>query len=144
MRNLLMALALGAALLSTPVLAEDATEATLHRTPNCGCCLGYAEALKAEGFAVTVVDEEDLDAFKATHAVPEALAGCHTTMIDGYVIEGHVPVGIVARLLHERPAIRGISLPGMPTGSPGMGGAKTGPFVIYEIGEGEPVVHATE
>lgn len=142
MRSILSVLALGAVLLSAST--AFAAEAILHRAPSCGCCLGYAEALKQEGFEVTVVDEDDLDAFKAAHAVPEALAGCHTTMIDGYVIEGHVPVGIVQRLLRDRPAIRGISLPGMPTGSPGMGGPKTEPFVVYEIGDGEPAVYATE
>jgi hypothetical protein len=141
MQRAVLALALGAGLLSSPALAADAT---LHRTPSCGCCLGYADALKQVGFAVTVVDADDLDAFKAEHAVPEDLAGCHTTLIDGYVIEGHVPLAIVERLLRERPAIRGVSLPGMPMGSPGMGGAKSEPFVVYQIGDGEPVVYATE
>jgi hypothetical protein len=142
---LLSVLALGAGgLLATPAFADDAIEATLHRTPSCGCCLGYADALKAAGFAVTVVDEEDLDAFKAANAVPEALGGCHSTMVGGYIVEGHVPVAIVKRLLDERPAIRGISLPGMPTGSPGMGGAKTEPFTVYEVTDGEPKVYAIE
>jgi hypothetical protein len=70
--------------------------------------------------------------------------GCHTTLVDGYVVEGHVPIGPVLRMLAERPAIRGISLPGMPTGPPGMFGEKTEPFAIYEIGDGEPKVYAVE
>jgi hypothetical protein len=76
--------------------------------------------------------------------VPEPLQGCHTLLIDGYVVEGHVPVAAVKRLLAERPAIRGISLPGMPAGSPGMNGEKTEPFTVYEIGDGAPKVFARE
>ncbi|KOX50538.1 metal-binding protein, partial [Streptomyces purpurogeneiscleroticus] len=72
------------------------------------------------------------------------LQGCHTLLIDGYVVEGHVPVAAVRRLLAERPAIRGISLPGMPAGSPGMDGEKTEPFTVYEIGDGAPKVFARE
>ena len=78
------------------------------------------------------------------YGVPEALVGCHTTLFDGYVIEGHVPIGAVLRMLTERPAIKGISLPGMPAGSPGMFGEKTAPFTIYEIGDGPAKVYAVE
>ena len=78
------------------------------------------------------------------YGVPDALVGCHTTLVDGYVVEGHVPIGAVLRMLTERPAIKGISLPGMPAGSPGMFGEKTGPFTIYEIGDGRAKVYAVE
>ncbi len=74
--------------------------------------------------------------------MPEALQGCHTLLIDGYVVEGHVPVAQVKQLLAERPAIKGISLPGMPVGSPGMDGEKTELFTIYEIGDGAAKVFA--
>ena len=70
--------------------------------------------------------------------------GCHTTLVEGYVVEGHVPIGAVLRMLDERPAIRGISLPGMPAGSPGMFGEKAQPFTIYEIDDGAPKVYAVE
>ena len=70
--------------------------------------------------------------------------GCHLAHIDGYVVSGHVPVSAIRRLLGERPAIKGITLPGMPLGSPGMGGAKQEPFTIYEIGDGAPKVFAKE
>ena len=76
--------------------------------------------------------------------MPEPLEGCHTTLVGGYVVEGHVPIGAVLRMLDERPAIRGISLPGMPAGSPGMFGEKAQPFTIYEIDDGEPKVYAVE
>jgi hypothetical protein len=82
---------------------------------------------------VQVVESHDLDGIKRRHGVPEALFGCHTIEIDDYVVEGHVPAGPLARLLRERPAIRGISLPGMPLGSPGMNGKKQEPFKIYRI-----------
>jgi hypothetical protein len=81
---------------------------------------------------------------KRMYRVPEKLAGCHTTVIGPYVVEGHVPAGTIDRLLTERPNIRGISLPGMPAGSPGMSGQKTEPFVIYEIADGPPKIYATE
>jgi hypothetical protein len=76
--------------------------------------------------------------------VPEALEGCHTSLIDGYVVEGHVPAKSLNKLLTERPAIKGISLPGMPLGSPGMSGRKQEPFTMYEVGEGQSKVFATE
>lgn len=81
----------------------------------------------------TLWPRHDLDAITLKHQIPEALSGCHTTLIGGYVVEGHVPVPIIERLLRERSARRGISLPGMPAGSPGMIGSKREPFKIYEI-----------
>jgi hypothetical protein len=86
----------------------------------------------------------DLPLMQRQYGVPEPLVGCHTTVVDGYVVEGHVPIGAVLRMLTERPAIKGISLPGMPAGSPGMFGEKAGPFTIYEFGGGEPKVYPVE
>lgn len=127
-----------------PVRAGEAKEATLYKDPQCGCCEGYAQYLRAHGFKVKVVDTHDLPLIKTRHDVPAELEGCHTTMVDGYVVEGHVPVGVLDRLLAEKPRITGISLPGMPLGSPGMTGTKTGPFTIYEIGPGTRKIYATE
>lgn len=76
--------------------------------------------------------------------MPPEFEGCHTILLGGYVIEGHIPITPIRRLLRERPAIKGISLPGMPLGAPGMYGNKEGPFVIYEITEGEKRVYSTE
>jgi len=92
------------------------------------------------------VETHDLDGIRRRHGVPEERVGCHTIEIGGYVVEGHVPAGPLARLLRERPAIRGISLPGMPTGSPGMAGPKREPFRIYAIdgGAAAPRVFAVE
>jgi hypothetical protein len=93
---------------------------------------------------VQTVDVADLSALKREYKVPTALKGCHTTIVGSYAIEGHVPVDLVKRLLLEKPAIRGISLPGMPDGSPGMGGSKSAPFTIYEISDNSNKVYAIE
>jgi len=118
--------------------AETVTKATMYKNPFCGCCEGHAEYLQKSGFDVTMVEVENLHAFKQEKGVPESLEGCHTIMIGGYIVEGHVPVAPIKRLLAEHPQIKGISLPGMPEGSPGMGGAKTAPFKILEIGGSQP------
>ena len=137
-------LLLTAVLGSPPALAEAPRQATLYKNPQCGCCEGYADYLRTNDFEVTVKPTHDLSLLHQQHGVPESLAGCHTTLIDGYIVEGHVPIDAVIRLLTEKPAIKGISLPGMPAGSPGMSGEKTEPFTIYEIGEGRPKVYAVE
>lgn len=124
--------------------ADDLKKATLYKNPQCGCCAEYAKLLQQSGFDVQVVDTFDLPSVKREHGVPAALEGCHTTLVDGYVIEGHVPVDIVGRLLRGKPAIKGISLPGMPMGAPGMTGEKAAPFTVYEISEEPNKVYATE
>lgn len=124
--------------------AEDARTATLYKDPQCHCCAGYAEYLEQNGFEVIVKSTQEISAIKRVAGVPPELQSCHTAIIDGYVVEGHVPIDAVTRLLAERPAIRGISLPGMLQGSPGMSGEKEEPFTIYEIGGGPPKVYAVE
>lgn len=116
--------------------AEDKV-ATLYKNPQCGCCEAYADYLRENGFKVTVVATHDLTLIKRRHGVPEPLDGCHTTLIDKYVVEGHVPIRSLNRLLSKRPDVDGISLPGMPQGSPGMSGQKSGPFLIQQFADGE-------
>jgi hypothetical protein len=123
---------------------QGPTEGTLYKSPDCTCCEGHARYLKRNGIQVTVIESPDLNALKKAHGVPTELEGCHTILLGGYVIEGHISINTIRKLLRERPAIKGISLRGMPSGSPGMGGPKEGPFVIYEIREGERRVYATE
>jgi hypothetical protein len=144
MRIALTLLVLTAVLGIAPAVAENPRLATLYKNPQCGCCEGYADYLRSNGFDVTVKPTHDLPLLHRQHGVPEPLVGCHTTLVHGYVVEGHVPIEAVIRLLTEKPAIKGISLPGMPAGSPGMFGEKTEPFTIYEIGDGEPEVYAVE
>ena len=144
MRTALATLLLTILLGSAATSAKAAQDALLYKDPQCGCCEAYADHLRAHGFDVTVNSSQDLAMIKRQHGVPGALEGCHTMLVEDYVVEGHVPVATLLRLLRERPEIRGISLPGMPAGSPGMGGEKTAPFTIYEIGEGPPRVFAVE
>lgn len=93
------------------------------KDPNCGCCSAWMAILAAEGFNVAQVNvgQTELQRFKALSGVPEEMASCHTAIVEGYVIEGHVPVADMRRLLAERPAALGLAVPGMPNGSPGMG-----------------------
>jgi hypothetical protein len=122
------------------------SKGTLYKNPQCGCCEEYAGYLRSSGFDITVKSTNDLATIHRDAGVPEPLEGCHAMFIDGYVVAGHVPVNVVRRLLSERPPVKGISLPGMPAGSPGMNGTKTEPFVIYALPKdgGAPVVYAKE
>ena len=131
-------------LLAPAVAGESSRQATLYKNPQCGCCEGYADYLGDNGFEVTVKPTHDLPLLHRQYGVPEPLVGCHTTLVEGYVVEGHVPIGALLRMLTERPAIKGISLPGMPAGSPGMFGEKAGPFTIYVIGDGPTKVYGVE
>lgn len=109
-------------LFASPLAAFAAGESVrLYKTPNCGCCEAYADYLRDNGFDVQVIPTHDLSAVKAEQGVPENLAGCHTSLIAGYAFEGHIPVDSVTRVLDNRPDLAGISVPGMPVGSPGMG-----------------------
>lgn len=93
----------------------------VRRNPGCGCCEAWTEQMRASGrFIVTSQDDPDLAAFKSARGVPADLASCHTAIVGDYVVEGHVPLADVVRLLDERPAIAGIAVGGMPMGSPGM------------------------
>jgi hypothetical protein len=128
-----------------PALA-DAIQATLYKSPQCGCCESYAAYLRDNGFEVEVKESHDLAQISAEAGVPPEFQGCHTMFVDGYVVDGHVPVTAINKMLTERPAIAGITLPGMPMGSPGMNGEKTAPFVIYAVTKDgvQPTVYATE
>jgi hypothetical protein len=94
----------------------------VFKSPTCGCCAKWVDHLRQHGFVARVTDLDDsaLDELKAKHRVPRTAQSCHTALVDGYVIEGHVPASDVRRLLKERPAVSGIAVAGMPLGSPGM------------------------
>lgn len=129
---------------SMEIRAGEQPEATLYKRPFCSCCDGHADHLRAHGYKVNVVQSENMSLIKKKYGVPQEFEGCHTIVIGGYVIEGHVPASIIGKLLKERPALRGISLPGMPDGSPGMTGVKKAPFEVYEISEGAAKIYAKE
>lgn len=95
-------------------------EVTVHYNPQCGCCGDWADYMAEQGFDVSRQEEANINAKRRQLGVPDELASCHTAVIDGYVVEGHVPADEVRRLLAERPEARGISVPRMPLGSPGM------------------------
>src|SRR5215510_182769 len=92
----------------------------VYKEAACGCCGKWSEHLRANGFTVRVKEISTLDAFRARAGVPEALASCHTALVEGYVIEGHVPAADILKLLAERPKAHGLAVPGMPAISPGM------------------------
>lgn len=117
-------------------------KATVYKSPLCGCCTGYVEFLKSQGYEVAVENLADVEPVKRAMGVPAGMDSCHTTRIGGYVVEGHVPLNVLERLLREKPAIPGIALPGMPTGVPGMPGPKER-LVIYTL-ENPPKVYAVE
>ncbi len=98
------------------------TVVEVYKTSTCGCCSKWVEHLKQNGFTVKATDVADINEVKVRNGVPSDAASCHTALVGGYVVEGHVPAASVRRLLRERPAVVGIAVPGMPIGSPGMEG----------------------
>ncbi len=119
--------------------AQDRVMATLYKIPGCQCCDWYANYLRSNGLVVKVIESPNMSLVRKEQGVPAKLEGCHTTLVEGYVVEGHVPISAIKQLLTEKPAIKGISLPGMPEGSPGMTGTKKGPFTVFTItAEGAP------
>ena len=142
-RRLLATLAAGALLaVSLPVAAEGPAAGTsvttpamtVWKDPNCGCCGAWVEHMRAAGYRVEVRDTGALDAVKRMYGVPPRLHSCHTALVDGYLVEGHVPAEDVGRLLAERPKARGLAVPGMPHGSPGMETGHKDPYDVVLFG----------
>lgn len=129
LKHLIIFLALAIAGVGT---AQAATAMTVYKSPTCGCCEKYVDYLRENGFAVKAVDENNMDAIKKRHGVSH-IASCHTALVDGYVVEGHVPVAAIRKMLKEKPAIVGISVPGMKMNSPGMGEMKKGTLTVYAV-----------
>lgn len=107
-------------IVAASVLPFDRDEVIVFKSPTCECCSRWIAHLESHGFAVESHDVSDVRTVKLNHGVPEALAACHTALVGGYVIEGHVPAEDIVRLLREKPSIVGLAVPGMPRGSPGM------------------------
>lgn len=136
-RRMLGLMAAGPVLLAaTGVSATTWPPMVVFRDPTCGCCHLWVEHLIRHGFSVTVRDAASMAAVKARLGVPRALASCHTAEIGGYVIEGHVPAAAIQRLLAERPPGRGLAVPGMPIGSPGMEGGEPETYDVILFGDG--------
>ena len=109
---------------------------TVYKSPSCGCCTKWVEHLQAHGYTVITRDTDDMTTVKDANGVPDRLQSCHTALVGGYVIEGHVPAATIDRLLRERPRIAGLAVPGMPAGSPGMevGVTEAYDVIAYDAG----------
>jgi len=125
---------IGFAAVTAPAIAEEKPTAILYRNPNCDCCLEYAKYLRSNGIEVTVDSKQDLATVRKQLRIPEKFEGCHVMTIGRYAVEGHVDVASIDKLLAQHPDITGISIPGMPSGTPGMVGPKSGPLNVYQIG----------
>lgn len=113
--------------------AAPAAAMVVYKSPTCGCCSDWVDHMRANGFEVEPMDVPryaELSARKVEQGVPSELEACHTAVVGGYVIEGHVPAEVVARLLREKPDVKGLAVPGMPIGSPGMEGPDP---VAYDV-----------
>jgi hypothetical protein len=132
-RSLMVAVA---AIPLLPALCAHAAAPRVHvyKNPSCGCCTAWVEHLKAAGFSVDVTQTDDTAAVRKRLGMPERLAGCHTGVVDGYAIEGHVPAADIRRLLARKPQAVGLAVPGMPVGSPGMEyGDKVEPYKVLLV-----------
>lgn len=118
-RTALMALASSAFILLSSAAAAN-PEIEIFKSPSCGCCTKWADYLKDNGFDVKLKETENLNPIKMNARIPAGKGSCHTAFIDGYVIEGHVPAEDIKRLIEEKPDAQGLTVPGMPIGSPGM------------------------
>ena len=118
------------ALIFSSSLRAAGPEITVYKTPTCGCCAKWVEILKDNGFVVTVHEVANTAEYRQKYGVPENLRSCHTAIVGGYAIEGHVPVREIQRLLKTAPDAKGLSVPGMPSGSPGMEGARNDPYTV--------------
>ncbi len=133
-KTLLTALAL-----AVPLSAMAAAiPVTLYKNPNCYCCDLYAKYLDENGFKVNVINTTDLTSINQKYNIPEKLEGCHTAIVQGYLIEGLVPAQFVQQMLKEHRPIRGVALPGMPSGAPGMPGARPKPLTVYTLESSTP------
>jgi hypothetical protein len=142
---LLRGAAAAATALSFPALLRAAAgiPMVVYKDPNCGCCSKWVGLMKSAGFEVSTRDTADMASIKARYKVPAALGSCHTALVGGYVIEGHVPADLITRLIKEKPKVLGLAVPGMPVGSPGMeGGTKEAFDVVTFDAAGKTTVFA--
>lgn len=124
--------------------AQAGTRVEVYKSPYCGCCGGWVEHMRQAGYDVRVHDVDNVNPVKQRNGVTRDIASCHTALVDGYVIEGHVPARDVGRLLRERPLVAGLAVPRMPMGSPGMEGPRSQPYDVLTFnGHGGTTVFAS-
>lgn len=139
---LLAALGLGAYAWLTPSASADLPTVTVYKNPSCGCCSDWVSHMRDQGFEVEVNSQLNMQPVRKQAGVPSSLASCHTATVGKYVVEGHVPAADVKQLLREQPGVQGVSVPGMPVGSPGMErGDRVQPYdVVSFTAEGDTSV----
>ena len=115
-----LAVGIGVSVLTACAPSRSLTKLAVFKTPTCACCTAWIDQMRQAGFEAEVTELPSLRSLRTSHGLPDHLASCHTTLVAGYVIEGHVPADDVRRLLAERPQAVGLAVPGMPLGSPGM------------------------
>ena len=136
-------LLVAAALLAGPALAQSLPKVEVYKSPYCGCCVKWADHMKANGFKVEVHEVTDIPGNRKQLGMPEKFASCHTSKIGAYLVEGHVPAADVKRLLKEKPKALGIAVPSMPAGSPGMDIPNSPPYETLLVqGDGASRVYA--
>ena len=113
-----------------PATKAGAVEMVVYKSPSCKCCDKWVDHMRDAGYKVTTRDDNNMDSIKSTYGIMPGLRSCHTAVVEGYVVEGHVPADDIKRLLQERPAVAGLAAPGMPMGSPGMEGPYKDPYNI--------------
>lgn len=117
------------------VPVANAKSMTVYKSDSCGCCGVYATYMRSRGFEVNVEVMNDMSTIKNKYNIPDDKESCHTSIVDDYVVEGHIPLEAIEKMLDEKAEIKGIAMPGMPAGSPGMPGTKTETFTIYSLEE---------
>lgn len=123
--------------------SANTDEVVMYKNPGCQCCTKWADHMERAGFSVTENPTNQLSAIKSEQGIPYTMGSCHTALVGGYVIEGHVPIADVKRLLDEQPKAKGLAVPGMPQGSPGMESPRPEPYKVYLIGnDGNASVYA--
>ncbi|MFL5485080.1 MAG: DUF411 domain-containing protein [Gemmatimonadaceae bacterium] len=131
----LLAVALTTVAVRNPPLAARSEKPTItvYKSPTCGCCKSWIEHVKKHGYQVDAKDTPDMAEIKRTLGVPDGLTSCHTAIVNGYLIEGHVPAADIDRLLAQKPKVAGLAVPGMPMGSPGMEGPTPQPYQVMSF-----------
>ncbi len=123
-------------MLLNSAVAMGGPAVTLYKSPTCSCCEKYVDYLRQSGFVVNAINQNDMNSIKKRYGVT-LVSSCHTALINGHVLEGHVPVAAFNKILEAKPAIIGISVPGMPMNSPGMGEMEKGTLTVYSIPKGK-------
>lgn len=132
---------LSVVLLPSSSVEADEIKATIYKSPTCGCCAAHANYLESNGFDVEVIETSNFMDIKDEHGLDHSMRSCHSTIAGRYIFEGHIPSDQIKRVLEEKPAIAGLSVPGMPTGTPGMGGVKPDQVEVLALKRGESGGH---